>query len=240
MFKKSGTLVVLALIVAASPATAQDSSPPVDPLQAHGEQIRDRFLSAVHDCGVEPTFIPAVVVRTSPSLATYSSADRALYLSRYEDLPPPIQATMAAWAQNGTLGLDASGQFAEIFNTLVVPHELGHALQAMWGRQSVLDRWDRETEANRIAIEFWALNASEAERLPTRIENVTRFLGRLPDPVPEGRSPREHFNTDYQALVADPQAYGWFQGALMRTAWEERDQRGFCDLVRLNAEAAKP
>jgi len=237
---KSALVTAMAVLVIHGPALAQESEPPADALQAHGERIRDRFIAAVRDCGVEPTFVPAVIVRTSPSLATYSSADRALYLSRYEALPPPIQATMAAWAQNGMLGLDAAGQFAEIFNTLVVPHELGHALQDMWGRQSVLDRWDRETEANRIALAFWSLDPTEAERLPTRVENVTRFLSRLPDPVPEGRSPREHFNTDYQALVADPQAYGWFQGALMQTAWEERDHRGFCDLVRLNAEPAKP
>jgi len=237
---KSALVTAMALLIFNGPALAQETQPPVDALQVHGEQIRDRFVAAVRACGVEPTFMPAVMVRTSPSLATYSSADRALYLSRYEELPPPIQATMAAWAQNGTLGLDASGQFAEIFNTLVVPHELGHALQDMWGRQSELDRWDRETEANRIALAFWALDAAEAERLATRVENVTRFLGRLADPVPEGRSPREHFNTDYQALLADPQAYGWFQGALMRTAWEERGGAGFCDLVRLNTEKAQP
>ncbi len=234
---QSATLASLAalLLVGAMPANAQA----VDPLQARGDAIRDGFVAAVRECGVEPTFIPRVAIRTAPALATYSSADRTLYLSRFEELPPPIQGTMTAWAADGVLGLDAKGQFAEIFNTLVVPHELGHAVQSMWGRHSTLDRWESETEANRIAIAFWRLDPAEAERMPQRIENVTRFLGRLPSPVPEGRTARDHFNSDYSSLLADPQAYGWYQGALMRNAWDQRDQSSFCDLIRLNASAGQ-
>lgn len=232
------TILAAALLASSFAAAAQTPLPAPDPLEVHAEEIRDRFVAAVRNCGVEPTFVPAVFIRTSPALATYHSGDRALYLSRYEELPPPIQQTMQAWAANGTLGLDAAGQFGEIFNTLVVPHELGHALQFMWGRHPTLDRWESETEANRIAIAFWALDPAEAERLPQRIENVTGFLSRLPNPVPEGRSPREHFNADYWALLADPQAYGWFQGTLMQTAWEDRGQNDFCTLVRLNAAGA--
>jgi hypothetical protein len=233
---RSAALASLAVLhLGSTTASAQAA----DPVQARGDAIRDRFVAAVRECGVEPTFIPEVAIRTAPSLATYSSTDRTLYLSRFEELPPPIQGTMTAWAADGVLDLDAQGQFAEIFNTLVVPHELGHALQFMWGRHPTLDRWESETEANRIAIAYWRLDPAEAERLPERIENVTRFLGRLPSPVPEGRSARDHFNSDYWALVADPQAYGWYQGALMQTAWDQRDQSSFCDLVRINAAAGQ-
>lgn len=127
---RSAALASLAVlfIVDSTAASAQA----VDPVQARGDAIRDSFVAAVRECGVEPTVIPEVAIRTAPSLATYSSADRTLYLSRFEELPPPIQGTMTAWAADGVLGLDAQGQFAEIFNTLVVPHELGHALQFMW------------------------------------------------------------------------------------------------------------
>ena len=232
MIKSTILAAAAVMLVGTTPTFAQGPVPAPDPLQTHAEAIRDSFVAAVRACGLEPDFIPAVVVRTSPALAHYVSADRALYLSRYEELPPPIQATMGAWAANGVLGLDAEGQFTEIFNTLVVPHELGHALQSMWGRPPIADRWESETEANRIAIAFWSLDPAEAERLPQRIENVTGFLAKLPSPVPEGRTPREHFNADYRALAADPQAYGWFQGVMMRTAWDERGQNDFCALVR--------
>ena len=231
---KVALLSALLSLVLTDQAAAQ-----TDPVQIGAEAIRDRFVAAVQACGVEPAFVPAVAVRTAPSLATYVSADRTLYLSRYDELAEPIKATMRAWAADGTLGLDAERQFAELFNVMVVPHELGHALQAMWGRQATLDRWESETEANRIAFAFWALDPENAERLPLRVENATRFLGRLPSPVPEGRSAREHVNTDYRALLADPQAYGWYQGAVMRAAWEDRHQADFCDLVRLNASAGQ-
>lgn len=108
----------------------------------------------------------------------------------------------------------AEQQFAEIFNSLLLPHELGHYLQHLSGRSRKLDRWESEVEANRIG-----------------------FLGQLPDPVPDGMQPRDYFNANYERLGDDAQAYGWYQGAFMRTAWAERASTDFCKLVRLNAPA---
>ncbi len=96
-------------------------------------------------------------------------------------------------------------------------------------------RWESEVEANRIAIAFWSLDPAEAAQLPARIENFAVFLEALPDPVPPGVSPRDYFNANYERLGDDAQAYGWYQGAFMRTAWNERAQTDFCSLVRLNA-----
>ena len=54
----------------------------------------------------------------------------------------------------------------------------------------------------------------------------------LPDPVPAGQDPRAYFEANYEALGADPMAYGWYQGAFMRAAWADHGSAGFCDLVK--------
>lgn len=98
----------------------------------------------------------------------------------------------------------AEQQFAEIFNSLLLPHELGHYLQHLSGRSRKVDRWESEVEANRIAIAFWSLAPSDAEQLPKRIENFVGFLGQLPDPVPDGMQPRDYSTPTMNGLATMP------------------------------------
>lgn len=206
-----------------------------DAVQRQATALRDRFMAAVRACGITPPFDPSIIVDSHPSIIAYSFEARTAHLSRWAELPAPLQAMLEAWGADGPLGLSGEQQFADIFNSLLVPHELGHYLQHVSGRYRTLDLWEGEVEANRIAIAFWSLDPAEAARLPDRIENFAGFLGKIPSPVPEGSQPRDYFNANYEALGQDAEAYGWYQGAFMRTAWEERDQTDFCDLVTLNA-----
>lgn len=143
---------------------------------------------------------------------------------------------MTAWAARAGAP-DGAAIFADIFNSLLVPHEMGHWTQHLSRRALTLDFWEMEVEANRLALAFWSLDPDQAQRLPARVEAFTGFLGDLPNPVPEGQTPRDYFNANYAALGADPAAYGWFQGAFMREAWDRRGEADFCDLARLNAPA---
>lgn len=224
--------VAMAAIPLAGPVFAQTVT---DPVQAEATALRDRFVAAIKACGVTPTFEPGVIVETHPGLVAYFNDDRSAHLSRWAEVDPSFQGMVEAWGAAGPLGLDGEHQFSEIFNSLLLPHELGHFLQHQSGRFETLDHWEAEVEANRIAIAFWSLDPADAARLPARIENFTGFLGKLPDPVPEGSTPRDYFNANYRQLGADAQAYGWYQGAFMRTAWAERNQNDFCALVRLNS-----
>lgn len=223
-------------------ASAQDSSAAqpglpasVAPLELQANELRERFMEALRDCGVEPAFEPKIVVRTHPGMIAYFPGEQSVHLSRWADLPAPVVGTLSAWAAEGALGLGAEQQFAEVFHSLLLPHELGHYLQHASGRLARLDRWESEVEANRIAIAFWQLDPAEAQRLPARIDNFIGFLGNLPSPVPEGSEPREYFNANYERLGDDGPAYGWYMGGLMRTAWEERSRTDFCALAKLNS-----
>lgn len=207
----------------------------IDPVQRRGFAIRDQFVLAIKACGVNPTAVPGVVVKTAPSMVSYTPSDRSVHLSRWAELDPPIQGMMTDWAANGTLGLKPEQMFGEIFNNLLVAHELGHYLQDMSGRLQKIDNWQSEVEANQIAIAFFSRKAKDAALLPTRVENFTRFLTALPNPVPKEQVPRSYFIKNYEKLSNNPEAYGWYQGAFMRTAWKSRKERNFCGWVSLNS-----
>ena len=235
--QRAAAIVSVALIAMAAGGPVASQTKARDVIERQAFDIRDRFMAAVKACGVVPTFRPGVVVKTHPGIVAYFKEDQSAHLSRWADMPPPVKDMIEAWAANGSLGLNGEAQFAEIFNSLLLPHELGHYLQDMSGRWNGMDRWESEVEANRIAIAFWSLDPAEAVRLPGRIENFTGFLEKLPSPVPKGMLARDYFNANYEKLGNNAEAYGWYQGAFMRTAWNERAQTEFCKLARLNSPA---
>lgn len=208
--------------------------------QARADALTARFVTQVRRCGFEPPQIPKTIVQTTPQIIWYgNSEDKNVHLPYWPDIPPELQQWMGNWAKAGTMGLTPRQQFEEIFNSLLVPHELGHWLGDLGGRLAKMSHWEGEVEANRIAVAFWSLDRADAARLPKRITNFTGFLGKLPNPVPKGQDVAEYFNSNYEKLGADPNAYGWYQGAFMRTAWSERGKWTFCDLVKRNAMPTK-
>lgn len=214
----------------ATPATAQTDA---EVLQ-YASAIRDRFLDAIRDCGIEPRYHPGVRIQNHPGLVSFlwQGADQGhVALSTWQEQPEPVQGLLHAWAAHGTLGMSPGQLFNEIFQRLAVPHELGHYLQHMSGRIAGIDRWTSELEANRIGIAYWQDDPDTADGLPQRIENFTTFLASLPDPMPEGADARSWFNDNYEAIGGDSEAYGWFQGRLMQEAWRLRDEQDFCALA---------
>lgn len=227
----AAAVVAIASASFAAPASAQDA----DPLKETTSQIIARFDAALRACGVTPPYVPGVVVDSTPSLVSFYISDRSVHQSRWSEMPAEIQGMLGGWAAAGTLGLSPEGQFAEIFNSLLVPHELGHFVASFDGRWEREDNWTNEVLANRIAIAFWAQDTAGGAPIADRVENFNGFLSQLPNPVPEGEDPHAYFESHYEALSNDAAAYGWYQGAFMRTAWAGREEATFCDLVKPDA-----
>ena len=175
--------------------------------------------------------MPGVVVDSRPTLIAFYFEDRSIHASRWSEMPPPIQGMMAAWADQGALGLSPEQQFAEVFNSLLVPHELGHFAASANGRQKSQAFWDGEVYANRVAIAFWKGEPGGDAALAKRLDNYNGFLDALPNPVPEGQQPRAWFEAHYEELGNDAQAYGWYQGLFMREARALAAQDDFCRLI---------
>lgn len=233
ILKKLAVVAGIAWAVAGTPANAKND----DGLVERSEGLIARFMTEMRNCGVEPAYVPGVVVDSAPSIVSFYDRDRAVHLSRWAEAPPFVQELVTGWAAAGTLGYSPEQQFAEIFNSRLVPHELGHFVELSSGGYDETDFWVGEVNANRIALAFWALDPADRERLPARIENYNTFLAALPDPVPEGEDPHAYFQANYERLSNDPAAYGWYQGAFMRAAWAQRDEADFCTLIRQAAVA---
>lgn len=198
--------------------------------------VKARFLEEVRACGVTPAYEPDLRMETTPQIIAYRWGQRAVLVSRWNELPAPVRGFMTNWGANGAPDETPQVFFATTFQDIGVAHELGHWLQHQSGRHEALSKWDLELEANRIGIAF-AERRDGHEAIERRLERFG-WLMTLPYKPPEGRDPVEYFNTAYDALSRDPVGYGWYQAALARAAWEDHGENDFCDLVRLNAPKA--
>lgn len=174
---------------------------------------------------------PSALPHSRPTLISFYYGDRSIHASRWSEMPGEVQGMLAEWAARGTLGLTAEGQFAEVFNSLLVPHELGHFAASLNGRDKAQSFWDGEVYANRVAIAFWRGEPDGGAAFEGRLENYNRFLDALPHPVPDGEQPRAWFEKHYEELGSNPAAYGWFQGLFMREARQLAAGDAFCALI---------
>jgi hypothetical protein len=228
--KPVSSLIVILLAAFGSSCASPDGAAPG---MLSAEMIVARFERAYKACGLTPAFSPTVEIRTLPSLISYSTGSRTITIGEYYDLPPPLKDQLVTWA--GPLAMeDGKAVFETIFQRLGVAHEMGHWQQHLSRRFFTLDRWESETEANRIAIAFWSLRGEEYAGLSEVVEGWIGVMGELPDPTPEGADPRAFLQENYRDIVVDPEKYGWFQGQFLKEAWEKRNEADFCRLARVN------
>jgi len=226
---------------AAAIAIACVGAKPAESVQELGISIRDRFIQAAERCGLVAPFVPKVVVDPSHSIDVhYSADDRAVHLTDWQNLDEPSKGAITVWAAKGTLKLSPEGMYREMFNSFIVPHELGHYLQDVSGRWRALSRWDAELEANRIGVAFWIMQRGAEGRVAERITNISRFTDSLPNPTPAGRNAKDFFNENYDAFnrgedgPLNPMTYSWYQAEMMKTALIEAKSHPFCQFVVIN------
>lgn len=222
---------VLAIIAGTAQAGAAVSSPALnDPLETNVRETTERFVAAVHSCGIETAFTPTAEVGANPGVIVYYPRTRTVRIASWGTLPPPIQGFLNDWAAHQGSGFSGQALFERLFNGFLIGHELGHWLEHQSGRMAATDYYQGELDANRIAIAF-AIHAQGRDAAQAYVEDFS-YLSTLPDPVPTGVDPRAWFNQNYDRIsTADPLAYNWFQGRLMREAWERHAESDFCELA---------
>ena len=90
------------------------------------QPVLDALYNAVVACGYKPPFKPTISVANAPGATLYDAVRRAVVPVPYEVLPPARRDAMERFAKIGTLGLSGREQYSEVFNNLLVAHELGH------------------------------------------------------------------------------------------------------------------
>lgn len=200
---------------------------------ARAQPVLDAFHAAVVSCGRTPPFKPSLRVATEAGGMCYDAASRSLVLVPYELLEPARRAAMDRFAAIGTLGLSGRDQYAEVFNSLLVAHELGHWLQEL--AQRPLTRWQAEYAANRIMVAFWRDHPAPPPAAATE-RRLANFVAQAPStasPIPEdaGMSADAYFDAHGAEIERTPLAYAWFQKLMVRQAMAEDPAPSFCEVV---------
>ena len=204
-----------------------------DVVAAQAQPVLDAFYTAVVTCGRKPPFKPTLRVVTTPGVTCYDAASRAVVLSPYESLHPARRAAMDRFGAIGGLGLSGREQYIEVFNSLLVAHELGHWLQEV--AQRPIDRWRAEYDANRIMVAFWRDHPAPLPAAPTakRLANFVAQAPNTPGPVPAHTDicAEEYFNAHVTEIERNPAAYAGFQKMMVRQAMAEHPAPTFCQGV---------
>jgi hypothetical protein len=210
-------------------------SSPSNAVTTRAQPVLEAFYTAVVACGREPPFKPAIQVAATLGATRYDHTGRAIVLVPYEILDPARRTAMDRFAAIGTLGLSGREQYAEVFNDLLVAHELGHWVQEVSRRP--LNRWQAEYEANRMMVAFWrdhpaAPPAASTER---RLANFMARPPNAPDPMPDntGTSVEAYFNTHIAEIENSPVDYALFQKMMVRKAISETPAPTFCQTIEM-------
>jgi len=188
----------------------------------------EAFAARVDEVGFAvPAPRPEVKMKTTPRLVSYrgplGSGGGTLFIPLWAEVDPDVQALMEELGV--PCGHSGEAMFSELFHWFFGPHEMGHSLQAvLWSDTS---RYQRELEANRFAVDWWATHE------PERAEALVGCLAELDvgAPVPKGDDPEAWFSENYDTLVRSPRDYAGFQFDMVRKAWAERDEHDFVSLV---------
>jgi hypothetical protein len=212
-------------------ATRDGDVEAADGVAARAQAVLDAFYDAVVACGREPPFKPRLRVDTEPGATRYDAAAREVVLIPYEVLPPARRAAMDRFAAIGTLKLSGREQYAEVFNHLLVAHELGHWLQEVARRP--LNRWRAEYEANRIMVAFWRDRPAAPPAAATE-RRLANFVAQPPgaaSPLPDGVDAEAYFDAHVAEIEGSPAAYAAFQKMMVRQAMAEHPAPSFCQVV---------
>jgi hypothetical protein len=210
-----------------------------DDILSRAEPILNRFYEAILACNREPPFKPAIA--TSPGPIRYDQVNQAVVLVPYELLDPAAKTEMDRYAAIGTLGLSGRAQYEEIFQGLLIAHELGHWLQVI-ARQP-LTHWQAEYGANQIMVAFWREYPASTPSASTdaRLANFVVQPPHIPNLVSEGLdvSIETYLDESYQEIEMHPMRYAGFQKMMVRRVIAEEPQPGFCESVNSTWPTAK-
>ena len=217
-------------LAAASLISLADTSSPNEALSA-AQPVLEAFSAAVLACDRTPPFQPSLSISSAAGATRYDASTRTIVVVSYDGLDPNRRAAMERFAAIGTLGLSGRAQYVEVFNGLLVAHELGHWVQDVSRRP--LNRWQAESEANRMMVAFWREHPS-AISTDLRLANFVAQGPQAPDAMHRdaGTSAEDFFNTNLARIEADPMQYALFQKAMVRTAMAETPQPTFCEAIR--------
>ena len=200
--------------LAATPAFAAADGEPVPAsaaLRSALEAIVADFSARAYAAGLPASIAaPRIVLQTTPQLSYFTR--RGVFIAEWSTLPPQGQGAFDAWAAAAGPAWTGPRLFEEMFHWFLIPHEMTHWIQSRGGTRPIdADRYASESEANRVAVAYWRRTDSDRARLDGLAAALAAIFARLPNPVPPGADAVQYFQINYDTLVVNPAAYGWYQ-----------------------------
>jgi hypothetical protein len=196
-----------------------DTTSPSDPkagLQTSSLAIVNAYVNRAKAVGFTPTFTPQVLVQTLPQLTAYSAG--TIYVPDWSEVDQQTRSLFEQWAGYAGGGTTGESLFQSLFNIFFIAHETTHYFQEALNRQGIY--FVTEQDANDFAVAFWMVQPNGSSVLNTVKQQITQILARLPRPYPQGADPRDYFNKNYNALVQNPVAYGYYQFTMILDSFD--------------------
>jgi hypothetical protein len=184
----------------------QNTFQPYDSKEALKSDVLDiikDFDQFMKEKGIEPPYIPTVIIRTEPYLIKWDEPNQGVILPFWDELLDEQKELFKALK-----GKNAEAFFISLFNWFLVPHELGHFINPM---EDSLSPYKREQAANEFAVAFFLSQKGFQSKLDYIEQSLPEVLGRLPEIDFGSLSEEEYFNLNYTQLGRNPYAYGYFQ-----------------------------
>lgn len=172
-------------------------------LESDVKKIIRAFDLYMRDMGVEPPYIPTVIIQTGPYLIKWDEQNQGVILPFWDELYDEQKELFKTLK-----GEEAEEFFISLFNWFLIPHELGHFINPM---EDSLTPYNRERAANEFAVAFYLSQEENKGKIDYINKSVSEVLELLPIIDFGSLSEEEYFNINYTKLGSNPNAYGYFQ-----------------------------
>jgi len=187
-------------------------------LESDVSMIINDFDIFMKEMGIKPHYKPGVKVQTAPFLIKWDEPNKGLILPLWDELMDEQKELFKTWR-----GEDAEEFFVALFNWFFVPHELGHFIELSFNTNT-LTPYESEIAANEFAITFLTSKVENKDKISYIRESLHEVLKILPSIDFGNMSEEEYFNTNYQQLGNNPNAYGYFQFKLILDILNNQEQ----------------
>ena len=163
------------------------------------------FYKTIRQKGFKTPYELTVVIKNTPQFIFFSgdAQEGELVASIWEDLEENIKKMFNEWADGS--GFSGEEFFRLNFSWFLIPHELGHYIQEV--KQSELNRYEAEIEANKIAVAYWN-EKGDSKKVEDFIKITEHIRSKMSKP--EDLS-KDYFNKNYDEIASKPAVYGYFQ-----------------------------
>jgi hypothetical protein len=150
------SLIFLMMAQQAPSGTSEDTRRVLE----RAQPTLDRFYAEVRSCGARPPFKPTVRVSNSAGIIHYDPPTGSVVLYPWSVADQGTKDDAGKRAERDERPDAARSAYEDIFNEVLVAHELGHWLQSFQPEprtpEGEYDGWFAEQDADRIAVAFGA------------------------------------------------------------------------------------